>query len=118
MAAAPVNPSPDDVSTAGFLFEWVRQWGGALFGSGALGGVFLAGRKVSAFEKNQEQHDRSLDEHDKDIAELKAGRTAADIRMAGLVTREDLSRESEATRAEVRAISANLTQLMGTMFTK
>ena len=115
MAAAPVQPTPEDVSMAAVLFEWLRQWGGPLFGSGAVVGAFNAGRKVSRLVNVQDHHADKLGEHEKDIETLKVASAAAAVRLAEYPTRADLARESEATRQEMRAGLANLTQLVGSM---
>ena len=106
MAAAPVTPTPEDVSGLTALFEWIRQWGWGLVV--AVGGP-ASWRAASGYTKIKSRQD----EHEKEIEALKVGRAAADIRIAELPTRADLSRESEATRQEVRAGLANVMQLIG-----
>jgi uncharacterized coiled-coil protein SlyX len=102
MAAAPVPPLPDDVSLAAQAIEWVRSWGGPLFGGGGLGFAYWAGRKVSKFETFEGR-----------IKRLEEAHAAQDVKIAELPTRADLAAAMAATAQQMQAGFAQLTQLIG-----
>jgi hypothetical protein len=113
MAPAPVNPpTPEDFVGVSTFLEWLRNWGGALFGSGGFVAAFVAGRGTQAIKSQLEEIERSTAEHKIAIEALKAARAAADIKIAELPTRSDLAAGLARTEAQMQAGFQQITTLI------
>jgi hypothetical protein len=83
--------SPDGASILLTALEWLRHWGGPVVGLGSIGFVFRAGRIAQEIKNKQDDHGGKLEEQKRDIEALKAGRAAADVKIAELPTRAELA---------------------------
>lgn len=92
MAAAPINPSPDDISAVTNGIEFIKAWWGVLLAAAAVfGGAFYLGSRVNTIERTQIDLGDDIEAHDGRLKALEAARAAADIRIAEIPTRAEVT---------------------------